>query len=128
MIPARPLEGKRILVLEDDFYLAKDEKALLEQAGAEVVGPFGGAEQGSGLPGQGHLDGAVVDINLGLGPSFDFARALKDRGVPFVFVTGYDAAVIPDELSHIERVEKPIRNRDFIAAVARLGETQPEPR
>lgn len=63
MIPARPLEGKRILVLEDDFFLAKDEQALLEQAGAEVVGPLGSAQQGSGLPGEGRLDGAVVDIN-----------------------------------------------------------------
>jgi DNA-binding NtrC family response regulator len=128
MIPARLLEGKRILVLEDDFYLAQDEKALLEQAGAEVVGPFGSAPHGSGLPGEGRVDGAVVDINLGLGPSFDFAQALEDRGIPFVFVTGYDAAVIPDELSHIERVEKPIRDRDFIAAVARLGEARPEVR
>lgn len=122
MSSARPLEGKRILVLEDDFYLARDEKMLLEQAGAEVVGPFGSAQQGGGLPGTGRLDGAVVDINLGSGPSFDFARALEEKGVPFVFVTGYDAAVIPDELAHVERVEKPIRDRDFIAAVARLGE------
>lgn len=128
MIPARPLEGKRILVLEDDYYLAKDEKALLERAGAEVVGPFGIAQQGSELPGEGHLDGAVVDINLGLGPCFDFARALVGCGVPFVFVTGYDAAVMPDELSHIERVEKPICARDFIAAVARLAEAPPGPR
>lgn len=121
MTSARPLEGKRILVLEDDFYLAKDESALLKEAGAEVIGPFGSAQQGGELPGTGRLDGAVVDINLGLGPDFGFARALQDRGVPFVFVTGYDAAVIPVELSHIERVEKPIRTQDFIAAVARLA-------
>ncbi len=127
MIPARPLEGKRILVLEDDFYLAKDEKTLLERAGAEVVGPFGNAQHGSGLPGEGPLDGAVVDINLGLGPCFDFARALVGRGVPFVLVTGYDAAVIPDDLSHIERVAKPIRDRDFIAAIARLAEAPSGP-
>ena len=121
MTPGRPLEGKRILVLEDDFYLARDEKALLEKAGAVVVGPFGTAFRGDELPTADELDGAVVDINLGQGPNFDFARTLKERGVPFVFVTGYDAAVVPPELSGAERLEKPFRDRDFIAAVGRLS-------
>lgn len=115
-----PLLGKRILVLEDDFYLASDEKALLEQAGAEVAGPFGSGCSVRDIEEAGPIDGAVVDINLGKGPGFDLARALADRGVKFVFVTGYDAAMVPDELSHVPRLEKPIRERDLIAAMTEL--------
>lgn len=119
MTTDRPLTGKRILVLEDDYYLASDEKAMLERAGATIVGPFGTGYRASDLP-LAQIDGAVVDINLGLGPSFDVALALADGNVPFLFATGYDAGVIPQSLSHVQRIEKPFRERDLIAMVAGL--------
>lgn len=111
------LAGKRILVLEDDFYLADDEKALLEEAGAEVVGPFGSRTSMTELDKALPVDGALVDINLGNGPSFAFAHSLRERGIPFVFVTGYDAAVIPAELADMPRIEKPVRPRSLVAAL-----------
>ncbi len=120
MTETRPLAGKRILVLEDDYYLARDEQALLERAGATVVGPYGRGTESERLASAGTLDGAVVDINLGHGPNFDAARLLESRRVPMVFVTGYDAAVVPDDLAHIPRVEKPVRERDLLAAMAGL--------
>lgn len=120
MTADRPLQGKRVLVLEDDYYLASDEKALLEQAGADVVGPFGASFSGDELAGAGAIDAALVDINLGNGPDFAAGRRLAARGIPFLFVTGYDAAVVPDDLAHVPRVEKPIRERALIAAVAAL--------
>ncbi len=48
------------------------------------------------------------------------ARLLKARGIPFVFLTGYDPDVIPDELADIERLQKPIQLRNVVEAVARL--------
>ena len=72
----------------------------------------------------GEVDGAVVDINLGQGPNFDFARRLFSRGTPFVFVTGYDAAVVPSELSHVPRIEKPVRERQLITALAEVARTR----
>ncbi|PAX07983.1 hypothetical protein [Sphingomonas lenta] len=120
MTDERPLAGKRILVLEDDFYLASDEKELLERAGASVAGPFGRSCDERDLLDAGPVDAAVVDVNLGTGPDFGLARLLTDRGVPFVFVTGYDEAVIPDELSHAPRLEKPIRERELVAALTGL--------
>jgi DNA-binding response OmpR family regulator len=114
-----PLDGKRILVIEDDFYLASDEKALLERAGATVVGPFRASRGGQDIDME-SLDAAVVDINLGDGPKFDFAHLLKARNVPFLFVTGYDKAVIPEELSATPRIEKPVREPDLLSALALL--------
>lgn len=120
MTDERPLAGKRILVLEDNFYLASDEKALLEQAGASVAGPFGSACGEGDIAEAGPLDGAVVDINLGGGPDFAFARMLDAQGVPFVFVTGYDQAVVPAEFAHAPRLEKPLRERELIAVMSTL--------
>ncbi|GLS57226.1 hypothetical protein GCM10007886_54120 [Methylobacterium gregans] len=65
-------------------------------------------------------DAAVVDINLGPGPSFKLAERLRDRGVPFVFTTGYDAEGIPAEFEQVERLEKPLQLRQIIGALARL--------
>lgn len=124
MTDERPLAGKRILVLEDDFYLASDEKALLERAGASVAGPFGGGCREGDIAGAGTLDGAVVDINLGGGPSFEFARMLAGQGVPFVFVTGYDQAVVPEEFAHAPRLEKPLRERELIAVMSALTDAR----
>ena len=120
MTTGQPLQGKRLLVVEDDFYLATDEKALLENAGAKVVGPFGSGCAERDIVEAGQLDGAIVDINLGKGPSFDLARLLARRGVPFVFVTGYDAVMVPDELAHAPRLEKPVREHELIRTMTKL--------
>ena len=120
MTDRRPLEGKRILVLEDDFYLATDQKQLLERAGAQVIGPFGQGCDESDIDAGGRIDGAVVDINLGQGPRFGLARRLEQRAIPFLFVTGYNADVIPEDLSRVTRLEKPVSERDLISALIKL--------
>ena len=64
---------------------------------------------------------AVLDLNLGGGgPRFEVAHMMKARGVPFVFVTGYDSEVIPTDLQNIVRLQKPIEYRAVVEAVSRL--------
>lgn len=121
MTRTRALDGKRILVVEDDYYLATDQKALLERQGAEVLGPFGRDNEAQALVAAQRIDAALIDINLGTGPSFDLARVLHGRGIPFVFVTGYDAAQIPADLAEAPRIEKPVRERALIETVARVA-------
>jgi hypothetical protein len=54
------------------------------------------------------LDGAVLDINLHDKRVYPVADALKARGVPFVFATGYDASMIPEPYVSAPRYEKPV--------------------
>ena len=68
-------------------------------------------------------DAVVVDINLGPGPSFKLAAALKDRGIPFVFTTGYDAEVIPAEFEGVTRFKKQLQLRQIVGAIAKLTST-----
>ena len=114
------LDGRRILVVEDDYYLATDTARALRGAGAEVIGLCATEADARAELEEQRPDAAVVDINLGLGPSFKLAERLKDRGIPFVFTTGYDAEVIPAEFEQVERLEKPLQLRQIIDAVARL--------
>jgi CheY-like chemotaxis protein len=59
------LAGRRILVVEDEYFLADDIHHALAQLGAEVVGPVptlrGALEV---LADESRIDAAVLDINL----------------------------------------------------------------
>ena len=77
---------------------------------------------GSELSGQ-RPDAVVVDINLGAGPSFKLAETLKHLSIPFIFVTGYDQGIIPEEFNDVDRLEKPVQLRQIVGAVSKLFTT-----
>lgn len=122
--PAAPsLAGAKVLVLEDDYYLATDLQEALEDAGATVIGPCSDAPDALRLLSEQRPDCALLDVNLGQGPSYDLPRELTKHGVPFAFVTGYDKNVIPAEFAAAERLEKPLGPRDAALVAARLVQT-----
>ena len=103
------LKGRRVLIVEDDYFMADELRAEFQQAGAEVVGPVGRVSEALELVGRDEpIHGAVLDINLAGEMVFDVADALRARNVPFVFVTGYDAETIPAAYATVTRCEKPI--------------------
>ena len=112
--------GRRVLVVEDEYYIASDTASALQGAGAEVLGPCASESAACTQLDEQRPDAALVDINLGRGPSFKVAERLLESGVPFVFVTGYDQEVIPGKFAHIERLQKPVQLRQMVDAVARL--------
>ena len=84
------LHGKNIFVLEDEFILAWEAEEILREAGATVVGPAHNIAAAIALlGGQDRIDAAVLDININGCPSTQVADELKQRGVPFVYATGY---------------------------------------
>nr|WP_281413506.1 PAS domain S-box protein [Rhizobium sp. BK379] len=121
MTGAPDLSGKTILVVEDDYYVASDTAAALRGAGAIVLGPSPTAEDAAHLLEHETPTSVVLDLNLGGGgPKFEIAHRLLERGIPFVFLTGYDPDVIPDDLANIKRLQKPIALREVVEAVSRL--------
>ena len=111
------LAGLTILVVEEDYYQATDAQEAFERAGATIAGPFSTASAAIRAVEQRPPDCAVIDINLGAGPHFDLARELKKRGIPTVFVSGYRAAIIPEDLRGTAYVEKPAELPVLISAV-----------
>jgi DNA-binding response OmpR family regulator len=111
------LKGLSILVVEDDYYLADDAALALARAGAKVMGPCAGVEEAMALVDHERPDCVLLDVNLGRGLDFAPARALAAHGVPIVFITGYDPAVIPHDLAEAPCLEKPTDPRRIVAAV-----------
>lgn len=116
----RTLDGLRLLVAEDEFILADDLRAALEDRGAVVIGPAPSVAEAMDLvQTSGHLDGAILDVNLGGERIFPVADELERRGIVYVFTTGYDRKIIPPTYAHIPCCEKPISLGAVIRAIRR---------
>ena len=109
MTPEKSLRGCHILVIEDEYLLAEEIQAGLSDLGAEVVGPASSVAQGAAfIRNAERIDGAILDVNLAGEMVYPAADMLMERGIPFIFSTGYDAGIIPAAYSRIVRCEKPL--------------------
>lgn len=119
---ARP-EVRRVLVVEDELFVAMLVEDLLIELGCEVVGPASSAREAVAKAAQESFDLALLDVNLGDGEtSFATAEILRQRGIPFAFVTGYgDQGVRPD-LRDAPVVSKPIDPWRLAKVIEQLGE------
>lgn len=113
------LAGKRILVLEDEYFIASDIRQLVADQDAIVVGPVGSLSQGLALASE-PIDLAVLDVNLEGEQSFELADALSRRTVPLMFVTGYDRSVLPERYRATARIGKPFTPHDIVQMARRL--------
>jgi DNA-binding response OmpR family regulator len=119
------LQGLRVLVVEDDYFIANEICTALRSAGAAIVGPAPDLETGLATIRRELLDCAVLDINLHGQLVFQIAAELRTRGIPSIFATGYDDSVIPENLADAVRLEKPI---DLTALLRAVESTRPASR
>ena len=107
------LRGLCVLVVEDEGSVALLIEDMLEELGCEVAASAArialAHEAAQSLP----LDLAVLDVNVAGEPSFDLARTLAARGVPFVFSTGYGAGGLPSDLQDRPVLTKPFKLADL---------------
>lgn len=113
------LDGARVLIVEDEYYLADDLSRALSDAGATVVGPVATLQEAEQRLGDGAFDCAVVDMNLRGEFAFAVADRLKAGNVPFVVATGYNEGSLPEALKNAPRVEKPFAPQQVIELLVR---------
>jgi CheY-like chemotaxis protein len=106
----------RVLLVEDEALVAMMIQDTLVEFGFQVVGPLSTASEALAAARESHLDAAVLDINLGDGLVYTVAEILGVRGVPFVFVTGYDFDSVDPRFNDIPILQKPIE-RDMLQKV-----------
>ena len=107
-----------ILVVEDEFLIALDIVAALEQTGITVAGPASTVSDALAAIEHGPLRGALLDAHLGGESASRIADALKARGIPFAFVSGYGPESLPPAYRQVPLVRKPFTDKDLLAAVA----------
>lgn len=116
----RPLEGRKILIVEDEPTIALSLASAVAHAGGVAVGPTATVAASFALMADQALDGALLDIRLRGETSFPLADVLAVLGIPFVFVSGLSSALMP--YTHRDRplFDKPYEEHDVIATLARL--------
>ena len=118
----------RILVVEDEWFLAVEIEEELRAAGVEVLGPVGtvpdALEAIRAAAKDGGITAAILDMNL----RGEWVTLVADRlaasGVPFVYSTGYPSTC--DRLGHdaAPLLEKPVATGAILGGLAALGVTR----
>ena len=107
---------RRVLVVEDNTLIALDAQESLHDLGVARVAVATCSDDALALIAAEPPEFALLDFNLGAETSEPVARALADRGIPFVFATGY--AEIGGLDGAVRVVRKPYTRDDLAAALA----------
>lgn len=108
---------QRILIVEDDPLISLDLEASVEEFGHSVAGSFASIAEAAPYVETG-IDAAVLDIDVLDGKTYGLARRLRERGLPFIFVSGSDRTDLPADLQDVPFHPKPFRGEAVIRALA----------
>ena len=118
MADTSALVGRRILVVEDEMMIAMLVEDMLAELGCLVVGPAHALDTALDLARtELGIDAALLDVNLGGQPVFAVADALREKGVPAIFSTGYGDAALREIDRGAPVLQKPFRAHDLAKAL-----------
>ena len=104
---AGALRDMRVLIAEDEFLVGIQLEDDLRSAGCSIVGPFSTLEMATRAARRERFDLAILDINLNGDMVYPLADELSARGVPFIFLSGYTSADLPERFKKSRQITKP---------------------
>ena len=120
-----PLAGRRILIVEDEAMIALLIEDVLTDLGSTVVGPAARLDEALALARSAEVDLAALDLNLAGDPVYPVAEALAQRGIPFVFMTGYGQLGIAERWRGRPSIAKPFRPTQLASFLREALKGQP---
>lgn len=105
--------SKRVLIVEDDAFVADQLAALVEDQ--LNCAPIVTAKARDALCFV-DVDFSFLDITVADGQTFGVAQRLRERGVPFVFVSASDRSLLPAPLADAPFLRKPVAAPTLLAA------------
>lgn len=115
------LAGICIFVVEDEPIIALDLKAILEDAGASVLGPAGSLPEAEALGRNERISLAILDMRIGNDTITPVADQLTERGIPLIFHTGQSPGEKPRERwPGCVVLRKPAGEKELLAKVRAL--------
>lgn len=103
----------RVLVVEDEVIVGMLLEDMLGELGCEVAAISTHLDEALRLARTLDVDFALLDINLDGKQSFPVADVLRERGVPFLFATGYGAKILKPPYSGTPTLQKPFQLGDL---------------
>jgi CheY-like chemotaxis protein len=105
----KTVAGKRVLVVEDELMIRMLLEGMLTDLGHTVAAEAGGIDEAVALAKKGTFDIAVLDVNLNGQPVTPVVEVLVERGVPFIFASGYGQRGLPEAYRAIPTLQKPFQ-------------------
>ncbi len=109
----------RILIVEDEMLVAMLIEDTVLDLGHQVIGPAMRLETAMSVAASEDIDFAILDINLAGKQSFPVADQLTERGIPFMFASGYGAAGLADPYREAAILQKPFSPEQIASALSR---------
>ncbi len=118
---AEPLQGVRVLLVEDEALVAMLMEDMLTDHGCSIVATAPRLDEALAHAEDLALqfDVAVLDLNLAGESTFAVASALENRNIPFAFATGYGAGGLPPEWRGRPTLQKPFTAGDVVSALTK---------
>lgn len=110
----------RVLVVEDEMIIALGIEDLLDDLGFQLVGPAARVDAAVQLASQAALDVAILDVNIRGGTSYPVADVLAQRGIPFLFCSGYGDWALEERYRDRPRLTKPFSAPDLASLLRDL--------
>lgn len=107
-----------VLIADDEPLISMMVKDWLAELGYDTIGPADSVANALRLLAGPRPDGAILDIALGNQECYPVADALRERGVPFAFATGYGTVLEP-RFKEVPILSKPF---DFETVRTVIGE------
>lgn len=112
---------QRVFIVEDEVVVAFEMTDTLEDLGFDVVGPSVHLADAEKRAETADIDVAFLDVNLGRGKtSAPVAKILRERGIPFAFITAYDAEQISFVESTDRVVKKPVSAPELLTVLRKV--------
>ena len=111
------LNGRSVLIVEDESMVAMFLQDTLEDIGCTVIGLAPRLNEALKKAASLVFDIAILDVNLNGSSSFPVAEVLRARGLPFIFATGYSRTSLPEFLQRVPIVQKPFQQRELETAI-----------
>jgi CheY-like chemotaxis protein len=110
----------QVFLVEDETMLAMLIEEMLQDLDYSIAFHASTLEAGMTFALTGQYDLAILDINIIGGTSFPIAAAIEQRGIPFVFCSGYGPLGIPEQWAHRHCVAKPFSAEQLSEALGGL--------
>ena len=110
--------SKRVLVIEDELMIRMLLQDMLDDLGHTLAGEAGRIDEAVTLAKQAEFDIAILDVNLNGEPISPVVEVLVERGLPFVFATGYGQRGVPEAYRRTPTLQKPFQADALAKALA----------
>ena len=109
--------AKRILVIEDEAMIRMLLQDMLTDLGHTLAGEAGRLDEALALAQRGEFDLAILDVDLDGQPILPVVEVLIERGLPFVFATGFGTDGVPEYYRETPTLQKPFQAEALAHAI-----------